>query len=288
MGIGQIWMTSTSSSRPAKSAPFRVTSGRSLARAIDAMRRSARRRRGLRPEARAAAYIRPYARAASTSKGNGSNAASARCRRSCRRARSATSLAAAGPAASSAIVTADTATCSGNTSAAILSRSMTTDVSSKPRGPRSATWVDVLIDYLVQVPAHAFPVEAGRVAEHLDGGRCGHEAVATQRAQLSHRTSIAAHHEGPALIEGTHNATAVVSQLPLTDLLAHATTVALGATVVDSQPRDDDVVNVLVREGDRADRADGQPKADCRTNITTFVATQRTGARPAHCPSRHP
>src|SRR5829696_9484147 len=166
------------------------------------------------------------------SKGNGSNAASARCRRSCRRARSATSPAAPGPAASSALVTAETATCSGSTSAAILSRSITTDVSSKPCGTRSATRVDVLIDYLVEVLAHACPVEAGRVAEHLNGGRCGHEAVATQRAQLTHRTSIAAHHEGPALIEGTHNATAVISQLPLTDLLAHAASVARRATTL--------------------------------------------------------
>src|SRR5215213_8715580 len=164
------------------------------------------------------------------SKGNGSNAASARCRRSCRRARSATSPAAAGPAASSVIVTADTATCSGSTSAAILSRSITTDVSSKPRGPRSATRIDVLIDYLVQIPAHQFPVEARCVAEHLDGGHSGHEAMAAQRTQLAHRTAIAAHHETPALIERTHNATAVISQLPLTDLLAHATTVALSAT----------------------------------------------------------
>src|SRR5215210_4504991 len=164
------------------------------------------------------------------SKGNGSNAASARCRRSCRRARSATSPAAAGPAASSAIVTADTATCSGSTSAAIFSRSMTTDVSSKPRGPRSATRVDVLINHLVEVLAHAFQVEPRRIVEHLDRGRCGDEAVATKRAQLTHRTAIAAHYEGPALIERTHDATTVISQLPLTDLLAHAATVALRAT----------------------------------------------------------
>src|SRR5215212_3836639 len=164
------------------------------------------------------------------SKGNGSNAASARCRRSCRRARSATSPAAAGPAASSAIVTAETATCSGSTSAAILSRSTTTDVSSKPCGTRSATRVDVLIDYLVEVTAHAFPVQAWCVAEHLDGGHCGHETVATQRAQLTHRPAIAAHHEGPTLVKRTHDATAVISQLALTDLLAHAARVAPRAT----------------------------------------------------------
>ena len=81
-----------------------------------------------------AAYTRPYARATAASTGKGSNVASARCNRSWRRARSAGSAVACGPAASSAIVIADTATSKGRSPASICSRSMTTEVSMSPRG----------------------------------------------------------------------------------------------------------------------------------------------------------
>lgn len=66
----------------------------------------------------------------------GSKAASARCNRSCRRARSSTSRVACGPAASSAMVIALTASSIGSCSASRCSRSMTTDVSMIPRGRR--------------------------------------------------------------------------------------------------------------------------------------------------------
>lgn len=61
-------------------------------------------------------------------------------------ARSSESPAALGPAASSAIVTAQTATCTGSCSGCRGSRSMTTEVSSKPTGLRSDGRIRTLID----------------------------------------------------------------------------------------------------------------------------------------------
>ena len=108
---------------------------------------------------------------------------------------------------------------------------MTTEVSSKPRGLRSATRSDALIDRLIDVFPHAFPVQPGCVAEGFDGDRRCNETVPAQRTQLTHWPTIAAHHEAAALIERTHDATAVVAQLSLADVFTHMATIALNATV---------------------------------------------------------
>ncbi len=119
----QISTTVTRPSRPWKSLLFRVTSGRSSARAVAAISRSANLRQGWRPWSTTAACIRPYARADRMSNGIGSNVASVRCRRSCRRARSEVSVVAEGPAESSANVTVDIATSAGSRKASSRSRS---------------------------------------------------------------------------------------------------------------------------------------------------------------------
>ena len=77
------------------------------------------------------------------SHGKGSHIDPAHCRRSCRRPRSSSSLAACGPAASSAKVMAEIAVVSGSPSLSITSRSITTDVSSRPHesvGQTSTCW----------------------------------------------------------------------------------------------------------------------------------------------------
>ena len=100
-------MISISDSRPAKSSGFLVYSGSWFASAVAAINRSGERApRCFRLAATTALAIRPYARATLTSKGNGLKVASALWSCSWRRARTSGSLAAAGPAASSASVTA--------------------------------------------------------------------------------------------------------------------------------------------------------------------------------------
>jgi len=187
------------------------------------MRRSASRRpRALRPAALTAAKMRPYARATSRSTGSGSKVASARCKRSCRRARSAASRVACGPAASSAIVMADTATSSGNSPAEIPSRSIRTDVSIKPRAWRwSGTRRRVLVDEASNVAT-----EPGS-SDSRCAGKGGHGCFGRDKHPLAYRgkfpysNTIACDYEALALVERPHNAPALVAELSLCDLPAH-------------------------------------------------------------------
>ncbi len=167
-------------------------------------------------------------------KGRGSNAASARCSRSCLRARSATSWVAAGPAASSAIVTAETATCAGSCSGCNCSRSMTTDVSSRPTTARSGTRLDLLIDADIKVLPEPLPADRWSTTEDVDDCTGVDEATTPQRAKFAHRFCPTGHDVGMSLVQPAHDAPAVIAQLPLTDLLAHLPIVAPGATRIDS------------------------------------------------------
>lgn len=163
-------ITSRISSRPTKSSAFRVYSGRPFAAAVEAISRSATRARTVRPAALVAAKTRAYIRAASASNGNGSQVAAAHCRRSCRSARSASSLVACGPAASSASVIAAIAVSSGSASIAMRSCSTTTDVSSRPL---DASAICRLVYDRIQIPTQPVCVYASRGARRVchDGPR---------------------------------------------------------------------------------------------------------------------
>jgi hypothetical protein len=123
-----------------------------------------------------------------------------------------------------AIVTALTDASSGRSSGAITSRPITTDVSSKPLVV-SATRGDVLIDGAIEVCAQPLMVNARGTSERRGQSRSVHEA-APHRHQFANRNTIASHDECFALVEAAHDVTAVVAQLALTDLAAHAPTVA--------------------------------------------------------------
>jgi hypothetical protein len=127
--------------------------------------------------------MRPYARADSASNGRGSNVASARWRRSWCRARSSARELACGPAASSAIVTALTAISMGNEPVSTRSRSITTDVSIRPRGWRdaSATRRRFLVDDSVEVVNHSDVIDSRSTAERGHNRRRIDEAVPPQR-----------------------------------------------------------------------------------------------------------
>src|SRR5919108_2595910 len=185
-------------------------------------RSTARAPRALRPAAVTDAKTRPYARAASPSKGNGSNVASARWRRSCRRARSSGSAVAYGPAASSAMVITLTAASTGSRAGSSVSRSMITEVSRMPRwGRSSATRRWVLVRTGVEVRAESLVVDARRGPEQGDGGLRGDEAMTSERAELAHGDAVARDDERLPCVESAHDLPAGIAEFSLRDLPGH-------------------------------------------------------------------
>ena len=122
--------------------------------------------------------------------------ASARCSRSWRRARSAGSDVACGPAASSAIVIAVTATSNGSVNGSIFSRSITTEVSSTPFGRRcSDTRAETRVGDSVEVAPQAVAVDAWRATEDVDYEVRTDKTLTSHRNQFSHWFARARHDE---------------------------------------------------------------------------------------------
>src|SRR5262245_41702349 len=192
------------------------------------MRRSnGRRPRVLRPAGATVAYSRPNARATASSTGSTSNVASARWRRSWRRARSPGSAVACGPAESSASVTAEIASSPGRTPASIRPSAMTTDVSRTPRAwRRSGTRLDALVERRVDVRPEPLEIERRRVCERRDGRLRADEPPAAKRDELGDLDAVARHGEGLAAVECAHDVAALVPQLTLADASCHASSVA--------------------------------------------------------------
>jgi len=102
------------------------------------------------------------------------------------------------------------------------SRSITTEVSSNPRGRRrSATRYRVLRRNVIEVGAELLAVDGWCVAEHGYDHVGGNEAVAAHRSQFSDRGAIARDDEGFPMIKTSHDLTAVVAQLSLRNGLGH-------------------------------------------------------------------
>ena len=158
-----------------------------------------------------------------------------------RSARSAGSTVACGPAASSAIVTAEMASSKGNCAGSTRSRSMSTDVSISPRGRReSATRSRILIDDRVEVLSESPGRYSRRSAESGQHGLSRDEHALSQRDQLTDGHAVARHDECFPFIQGTHDAPAVIAQLSLCDAAIHepsvAPTLRLKQHVADSWP----------------------------------------------------
>lgn len=139
-----------------------------------------------------------------------------------RRARSAPSVAAWGPAASSANVIDVTAISRGNAPGSMSSRSMTTDVSRIPRARRcSGTRFDARIGDRVEVDSESFGVDHRRTVEQV-GNRFGTDkALPAERAQLTDRLAGAGDDEGLASVEPAHDLAAGVAELSLRDRGRH-------------------------------------------------------------------
>ena len=185
-------------------------------------RSTARAPRALRPTAATALNTCPYARAASASKESGSKAASVRWSRSWRRARSAGSDVAWGPAASSAKVRALTATSEGSRSRSMRSRSTTTEVSRSPRLNRAELVTShVLRGDGVQITTKASQLHRRCATKDL-GNRFGtRESVPPEGGELADRDAVSGHDVGVTAIEPPHDLPAVVPQLSLGDLPSH-------------------------------------------------------------------
>src|SRR6056297_2579437 len=129
------------------------------------------------------------------------------------------------------MVNAVTATSAGNTLTSMLSRSMTTDVSSTPRATRwSGTRFDALIGYRVEVLSELFAVDGRGGLEELGDGFRSHEAKPPKRGEFADGHAVACDNEGLALVEATHDLPAAVPELSLGHDLAHLNIVALCAT----------------------------------------------------------
>ncbi len=84
--------------------------------------------------------------------------------------------------------------------------------------------------YSVRVGAE-LPVVHGRSgAEERDGSFGVHEPVPPQRHEFADGNAVAGYDETLAFVESTHDLSALVAQLPLSDFSAHAASVAPRAT----------------------------------------------------------
>ena len=94
----------------------------------------------------------------------------------------------------------------------------------------SATGCEVLAGDGVQVGAQTFEVDPGRAPERRH--RCSRtdEPIAPQGGKLPDGHTVPGHDEGLAAVELAHDLSAVVAQLPLSDLGGHEPSVALRAT----------------------------------------------------------
>src|SRR5688572_3150334 len=172
---------------------------------MEAIIRSAIRRRGLRPAASTAAETSPKARAASVSNGRGSKVASTCWRTLIRSARSEGSAAWCGPADNSASVTALITISPGKYEASRPAKWTTTFVSIRPRSRVSPLTAErVLIDDGVDVAAQLVRVEDRGRGEGGQDLFARDEGAAPQRDQPRDRGPVAGDRERLAPLDGAH------------------------------------------------------------------------------------
>src|SRR5262249_3358870 len=144
---------------------------------------------------------------------------------------------ACGPAASSAIEMALTATSADNRDASRRSRSMSTEVSMRPLGRRSATRLGTRARHTIEIATEALVVNVRRALEDCDNRVRTDKAVPSQWCELADGHAVTGHDERLAFIEAPHDLPAVVAELSLSDLPCHSPTVARRATARRPQTR---------------------------------------------------
>ena len=118
---------------------------------------------------------------------------------------------------------AEIATSKGNRSRSIAGKSITTEVSIKPRGGRtSATGRRILINHRIDILPKAHAGDARRSDEGGVYRVGGHEYALTERTQLPNRDTIPRDDKGPALVQIAHDSAAFVAELSLGDPTRHS------------------------------------------------------------------
>ena len=177
------------------------------------------------------------------------------------------------PAASSARVTAETASSPGRSPAETCSRSITTDVSMIPRGIGwSATRSGVVIERSVDIRPEPLGFNRGCPGERGDRGVGRHELARAQRDELADRHTVARDDERLAAVERAHDLTAAVAEFALRDLASHARECSTRATPLDRSRE-------YRRDDPHMHRFDAHPQRACRG-----VLVQQPGRSPrVHC-----
>src|SRR5271165_5939358 len=111
----------------------------------------------------------------------------------------------------------------GSCSAAISSRSITTEVSMRPCDGREVltTRRDLLAGGPIEVRSEPVELHARSASERRDGRLGAYESMPTQWRKLADRDPIPGDNEGFALVKLAHDLAAVVAKLTLSYLSGH-------------------------------------------------------------------
>ena len=129
------------------------------------------------------------------------------------------------------MVIAETAISPGRSAGRIRSRSITTEVSTSPRGCRgSGTRSRVLIDERVDIFLKSPRSDTRSAGECGENGFTGDEHPLPDGNEFAYGNAVARDDERPALVESAHDASAFVAQLSLSDTPTHRSNCSTRAT----------------------------------------------------------
>ena len=120
-------------------------------------------------------------------------------------------------------VMAEIAVVSGSPSLSITSRSITTDVSSRPHDSEGVTArvgrsdIDVLVDERIDIGAEPRGIDPRRYACRRRNGGAGNEPMGRHRFQFSYRSAVTGHDHMLARLNIAQNGRGLVAELPLVD-----------------------------------------------------------------------
>ena len=118
---------------------------------------------------------------------------------------------------------AEIAVVSGSPSLSITSRSITTDVSSRPHDSEGVTArvgrsdIDVLVDERIDIGAEPRGIDPRRYACRRRNGGAGNEPMGRHRFQFSYRSAVTGHDHMLARLNIAQNGRGLVAELPLVD-----------------------------------------------------------------------
>lgn len=113
---------------------------------------------------------------------------------------------------------------------------MTAEVSrSAAEVARSGTGIDALVERIVDISEEGITIDCRRARKDPFDVGAVHEPCPMKGNELTHGLIVPRDDEGLPLVNGSEDACAVVTQLSLTDHLAHVVSVAVSATLLRSR-----------------------------------------------------